>query len=141
MMIRYALRCPEGHDFDGWFRSSEDFDRLDEAGQVSCTHCGASGVEKVLMSPAVASDRAGPAPLRTPAADPQAQALAKLRAHVEANSDYVGLGFVAEARAMHEGRKPHRSIHGEAKVEDARRLLEDGVPVAPLPFLPKQRAN
>lgn len=140
-MIRYALRCPEGHDFDGWFRSSADYDRLDAAGQVSCAHCGAGGVEKVLMAPAVAADRPDPAPLRTPPADPQAQALAKLRAHVEANSDYVGLGFAAEARAMHEGLKPHRSIHGEAKAEDARRLIEDGVPVAPLPFRPKQRTN
>lgn len=140
-MIRYSLRCPEGHDFDGWFRSSGDFDRLEAAGQVLCAHCGGGGVEKVLMAPAVASDRPDPAPLRVEPADPKARALAKLRAHVEANSDYVGLGFAAEARAMHEGRAPHRSIHGEAKVEDARRLLEDGVPVAPLPFLPKQRTN
>lgn len=140
-MIRYALRCPEGHEFESWFRSSGDFDRLQAAGQVGCAQCGAGKVEKVLMTPAVASDRPARPVLRAPAPDPEAQALAKLRAHIEANSDYVGLGFAAEARAIHEGRKPARSIHGEAKPEEARKLLEEGVPVAPLPFLPKQRAN
>ena len=140
-MIRYALRCPQGHDFESWFRNSEDFDRLDVAGQVVCAHCGAGGVEKVLMAPAVTGERPVPGRLRAGPEDPHAKALARLRAHVEANSDYVGLGFVAEARAMHEGRKPHRSIHGEAKVEEARQLIDEGVPVAPLPFLPKQRAN
>lgn len=140
-MIRYALRCPEGHEFESWFRSSDDFDRLQAAGQVGCARCGAGTAEKVPMAPAVAAERPAPAPLRRPEPDAEAQALAKLRAHVEANSDYVGPGFAAEARAMHEGRKPSRSIHGEARPEEARKLLEEGVPVAPLPFLPKQRAN
>lgn len=140
-MIRYSLRCPDGHDFDSWFRSSADFGRLDAAGQVVCAVCGKGGVGKTLMAPAVAGEREAAAPLTTPSHDPRAQALEKLRAHVEANSDYVGLGFAAEARAMHEGRRPARSIHGEARLEEARRLIEEGVPVAPLPFLPKQRAN
>lgn len=141
-MIRYALRCPQGHEFESWFRSSDDYDRLRAAAQVACAHCGATAVEKVLMTPAVtAAARAQTPALRSPEPDPEAQALARLRAHIEANSDYVGLGFAAEARAIHEGRTPPRSIHGEARPEDARRLLEDGVPVAPLPFLPKQRAN
>ncbi|NAZ18072.1 DUF1178 family protein, partial [Glutamicibacter soli] len=65
----------------------------------------------------------------------------KLREHVETNSDYVGLSFADEARAMHEGRSESRSIHGEARAEDAKKLIEDGVPIAPLPFLPRQKAN
>lgn len=64
-----------------------------------------------------------------------------MRRQVEQNSDYVGMSFAAEARAMHEGRSPERAIHGEAKLEDARKLLEDGIPVAPLPFRLRQRAN
>lgn len=140
-MIRYSLRCPEGHDFASWFRSSADFDRLDAAGQVICAVCGKPGAGKVLMAPVVAGEGKPAEPLTTPSQDPRTQALEKLRAHVEANSDYVGLGFAAEARAMHEGRTATRSIHGEAKLEEAKRLLEDGVPVAPLPFIPKQRTN
>ena len=79
-------------------------------------------------------------PLQTPANDREA-ALAALRREVEKNSDYVGLNFAAEARAMHEGDAPARSIYGEARIEDARKLLEDGVPVAPLPFRPMRKVN
>ncbi len=71
----------------------------------------------------------------------QEKALAKLREEVEKNSDYVGMNFASEARAMHEGDTPHRAIYGEAKPEDAKSLIEDGVPVAPLPFTPKAKTN
>ncbi|MCB1409654.1 MAG: DUF1178 family protein, partial [Rhodobacteraceae bacterium] len=67
--------------------------------------------------------------------------LEQLREHVEANSDYVGLRFADEARAMHEGRSDPRAIHGEAKPEEARALIEEGVPIAPLPFIPKRQTN
>ena len=69
------------------------------------------------------------------------QALAALRREVEENSDYVGMGFAAEARAMHEGTAPERSIYGEAKFEDAKALIEEGIPVTPLPFTPRRKTN
>lgn len=142
-MIRYSLRCDQGHDFEGWFRSSDGFEQMRAAGQVACTICGATGVEKALMTPRVAQGQAQDQPaadLHTPR-NPDEAALEKLRQHVEANSDYVGMSFVAEARAMHEGEKPGRAIHGEARLEDAKKLLEDGIPVAPLPFRSRHRAN
>lgn len=137
-MIRYDLTCDKGHAFDSWFASAVAYDRLAGAGHVACPECGSAQVAKALMAPAVVAkaERA----LTTPR-DPREAALAELRAQVEANSDYVGLSFAAEARAMHEGRAPERPIHGEAKLDEARKLIEDGVPVAPLPFLPARKAN
>lgn len=135
-MIRYSLRCDQGHDFDGWFRSSDAFETMRAAGQVACAQCGSATVEKSLMAPAVAAARQA-----EPAVNPVEAALLALRQQVEANSDYVGLKFADEARAMHEGRTPTRAIHGEAKLEEARKLIEDGVPVAPLPFIPRQKTN
>lgn len=135
-MIRYALRCDHGHDFDGWFRSSDAFETTRAAGHVACTKCGSSKVEKTLMAPAVPAARTA-----EPALDTAEAALHALRRQVEANSDYVGLKFADEARAMHEGRTPGRPIHGEARIEDARKLIEEGVPVAPLPFIPRQKTN
>ncbi|MDF3852846.1 DUF1178 family protein [Paracoccus sp. P2] len=139
-MIRYALRCEKGHDFDGWFRSSDGFESLRAAGQVTCTHCGSAQVDKALMAPRVAQSRDEAPDLHSPRNDHEA-ALERLRRHVEENSDYVGMSFAAEARAMHEGLAPERAIHGEARLEEARKLLEDGIPVAPLPFRSRQRAN
>jgi hypothetical protein len=138
-MIRYALRCDQSHDFDGWFRNSEAFDNLLKAGQVACTHCGSVAVEKALMAPRVAQSREAP-PLSAPR-DPREEALEAMRRHIEANSDYVGMSFAAEARAIHEGQAPERAIHGEAGLDEARKLIEDGIPVAPLPFRPRQRVN
>jgi hypothetical protein len=138
-MISYALTCEKAHRFDSWFRSGADFDNLMAANRVTCGICGSAQVSKAMMAPAVTTDRPD-RPLST-AKNPAEQALAELRKRIEENSEYVGLSFAAEARAIHDGDAPERSIYGEARAEDARALIEDGVPVAPLPFTPKRRTN
>ncbi|MGR3464773.1 DUF1178 family protein [Limimaricola sp.] len=140
-MIHYDLTCKNGHAFDSWFASASAYDALERAGQLSCAVCGDSGVSKALMAPSV-NENARPAKrsLSEPGT-PLEKAMTELRRKVEANSDYVGDAFVREARDMHEGKSPERAIHGEARPEEARRLIEDGIPVAPLPFAPKRRTN
>ena len=156
-MIRYALRCDQGHDFDSWFRSAAAYDALSDAGRVSCAVCGSVLVQKAPMAPAVPvrdtparDDPRGsvPAPggadagrpLDRPGSAAEA-ALRALRRHVEENSAYVGRDFATTARAMHEGEIPERSIHGEARLDEARKLIEDGIPVAPLPFRPTRKLS
>ena len=139
-MIRYALRCDREHRFDSWFGSSDDFDRLTDAGLVACAVCGSSAIEKDLMAPSLASSAPVPAPdLRAPAS-PAEQALAELRRRIEAAADDVGRDFAAEARRIHDGLAPERAIIGEARPSEARALLEDGIPVAPLPW-PARRTS
>ena len=143
-MIRYRLKCDKGHEFDSWFASMAAYDSLRGAGHVACAICGSAQVEKALMAPSVSSDEKAEenTPLAAPSPqDALAEKLAAWRRHVEANSDYVGLEFAREARAMHEGEAPERAIWGEAKLDEARALIEDGVPVAPLPFGRKTGAN
>ncbi|AEM42358.1 DUF1178 family protein [Ketogulonicigenium vulgare] len=132
-MIRYTLKCPSGHQFDSWFQSASAFDSLQKAGHLSCATCGAAPVEKALMAPNVA--KSGPT---APSNEDQLKAL---RTEVEANSEYVGMSFATEARRMHAGDAPTRAIYGEAKLDEARALLEDGVPVMPLPFIPTRNTN
>ncbi|SLN48276.1 hypothetical protein ROJ8625_02347 [Roseivivax jejudonensis] len=146
-MIRYALRCADGHEFDSWFQSAAAFDTLAAAGHLSCAVCGSGEVQKTLMAPRVAGDAKAPQPeaqTETPAEpsarplaaprSPAEQAMAALRAHLEANSTFVGRDFARDARAMHLGEAEERPIWGEATGEEARDLLEDGVPVLPLPI-------
>ena len=83
---------------------------------------------------------AATAPLRTPA-HPMEKMLRALKEHVNKTSTYVGDRFAAEARAMHLGDVPEKPIHGEAKPEDARALIQEGVPIAPLPVLPSNKVN
>ncbi len=157
-MINYTLKCSNDHRFDSWFQSAEAFDKLKAGGMVTCAICGDTHIEKAMMAPRVRPARsaaakptvpatqpsvptpATPAPLTEPANEAEA-ALAKLRKQVEDNSDYVGKDFVSEARAMHEGAAPERAIYGEAKLEEAKALIEEGVPVAPLPFNIGRKTN
>ncbi|KPP86872.1 MAG: hypothetical protein HLUCCA08_16440 [Rhodobacteraceae bacterium HLUCCA08] len=139
-MIHYALTCAEGHEFDSWFQSSQAYEALRAAGHVACAICGSTEVHRAPMAPAVSTSGSAPRRLSTPRGDVE-KAMAEIRRQVEENSDYVGLSFADEARAIHDGAAPNRAIWGEAKPDDAKKLLEDGIPVAPLPFLPKRKAN
>jgi hypothetical protein len=149
-MIRFTLQCPEGHRFDSWFRDGDAFDALAEAGELVCPDCGSTDIEKSLMTPQVRPARtAAKAVEETPDTAPaslaptseRGRALAALRAKVEAEAEYVGMSFAKEARAMHTGEIPERAIYGEAKPAEAIELIEDGVPVAPLPFAPTRKVN
>lgn len=154
-MIRYALRCERGHEFDSWFQSSSAYDSQHKRGLIACPICETTKVDKAIMAPRiVGKGKAKPEP--QPAAIPADAAqtstmvmspqerelvskLRELRDHVLKNADDVGKKFPDEARKMHYGDIEHRAIYGEATAEEARELIDEGVEVAPLPVLPGDR--
>lgn len=139
-MIKYALKCAKGHSFESWFKDSSAFETLSKAGQVSCAVCGSKKVEKTIMAPSVSGTKkkgGGDAPLSQPSSPAEA-ALKEMRDHLRKNSDYVGNEFAAEARRIHDGESDARSIWGEATKEDAKALKDEGIPVAPLPWMSRQ---
>ena len=138
-MIRYSLRCAGAHDFESWFQSATAYDALAGRGMVTCPECGSAEVEKALMAPRVSTEREAPAAPKK--ADPRLDALARMRAKFEKEADWVGKRFATEARAIHSGDAPERPIWGEATPKEARALAEDGLPVAPLPFGPREKSN
>lgn len=146
-MIKFTLKCEHDHQFESWFQSAEAFDKLDAAGMVSCAACGTTSVEKAMMAPSIRASRDAPdtpTPSRGALAstpDARTTAIAALKKQVEENSEYVGRNFATQARDMHQGLSPDRAIHGEAKPDEARKLIEDGVPVLPLPFVPGRKFN
>lgn len=134
-MIKYALACEHGHDFEGWFGASADFDDQAARGLLDCPVCGSKAVRKQIMSPAIGGTKAqnSGAGLPPEARQMMMEAMGKVRAHVEENFDYVGDTFAREARDIHEGKSEERGIYGEASPAEVKALVEDGVPVAPLP--------
>lgn len=147
-MIRYALKCGEGHSFESWFQSAEAFDGLAAKGLLSCAVCGGAEVSKAMMAPRVSADEARTEPVEvaqerplTTPATPTEAALRAMREHVEKTSTYVGGNFARDARAMHLGDVPEKPIYGQAGPDEARALIEDGVPILPLPGMPKDKAN
>lgn len=136
-MIRYALNCDHGHGFEAWFGSSSDYDDQAVRGLVECPFCGSHAVEKAIMAPSVAGTKTSAAPeMAAKMQTLMMEAAREVRAHVEANFDYVGDHFAREARDIHEGRSEKREIYGEATPAEVRKLKDDGVPVAPLPAPP-----
>lgn len=144
-MIKYRLACEHGHDFDSWFDSSAAYDKLETAGLLACAVCGTKKVSKAIMAPRVKSSRdeepRAAAPSMNPmqaalSADPKLRAKMKeLREYVEKNHAYVGDKFADEARKIHYGETEDKPIYGEATLAQAKELVEEGVPVAPLPFV------
>ncbi|OSQ51676.1 DUF1178 family protein [Marivita geojedonensis] len=144
-MIQFTLKCANDHQFDSWFQSGTAFDKLHASGLVNCSVCGTSDVSKAMMAPRVSTAEKDTKPPTRPKlsepASPAEQALAELKKYVEKNSDYVGRNFAKEARAIHSGEAPERPIWGETRGDEAKKLIEEGVPVAPLPFTPTRKSN
>jgi hypothetical protein len=141
-MIRYALACVAGHEFEGWFSSSDDYDDQSARHLVCCPVCDSHDVRKQIMAPALATGAhrefaAGEPAMRAM----MMEALGKIRRHVEANFDYVGDRFADEARAIHEGKVEDRGIYGQATPGEVKSLVEDGIPIAPLPPEPPKKSE
>jgi hypothetical protein len=139
-MIKYALGCAEGHSFDSWFPSSDAFEKQRKRGLVACPECGDIHVEKAIMAPAVVgAERTGGGKDIEVSTDDRRrhvrESMRKLRREIEANTDDVGARFPQVARAIHDGDEPERAIRGQASLEEAKALIEDGVGVLPLPIL------
>lgn len=129
-MIRYALACDCGHEYDAWFGSSGDFDDQAERGLVECPLCGGAEVRKQVMAPAIA--RSGGA--KKPEKAPDSAAFVKaMRDHISENFKDVGADFSKEARRMHDGESDQKAIYGTATSQETESLREDGVPFSPLP--------
>ena len=152
-MIVFDLQCDGGHVFEAWFGSSDDYESQKGRRLIQCPICGSGAIDKAVMAPRVAAKGnrrseiggalSGPTTTPVPMASGDASAatikamlhaLAQAQAKVLEGSDYVGSRFAEEARAIHAGESDERSIHGQATPEEAKALIEDGIPVAPLPL-------
>ena len=138
-MILYDLVCPEEHRFESWFRNSGAVDKLVKAGQIACPHCGSTKVQKAPMAPRLSKS----SPTEMAAADKKGevvaamqkaeQAITQLREVIQKNFEHVGEKFPEEARKMHYGESKKRGIYGEASVEDAKSLVDEGIEVGVVP--------
>ncbi|MBV8471853.1 MAG: DUF1178 family protein [Hyphomicrobiales bacterium] len=145
-MIKYALACDAGHEFESWFADGPSYDKQAKRGMIACPECGSTRVGKAVMAPAVVSrpdsakadPAAAPAPLLDERQHAQREALRALRREIEANTDDVGAKFPEVARAIHAGEAPERAIRGQAKRDEVKALLEEGVDVMPIPFGPDE---
>jgi hypothetical protein len=124
-MIVFDLHCRDGGEvFEAWFRSGADYDEQRAAGMVQCPICQSANVGKAPMAPRVPRKNA----------DHPIARLAVMQSGLLKNSRWVGDEFTETARAMHSGEMETAQVHGSATLEQAKSLVDDGIPVAPLPL-------
>jgi hypothetical protein len=146
-MIHYALQCADGHEFEGWFADSASFESQEKRGLLECPFCASKSVTRALMAPSVPKKRQevvvakqqAPVPTKAGAVVP-AQVMAmlqRMRSEIEKHCDYVGEGFADEARRIHRGEIDPRGIYGETSPEQAEALLDEGIEIASIPWVPR----
>lgn len=148
----YDLLCCDGHRFEGWFNSAEDFKRQEKRGLLSCPSCGTGEVRRVPSASRVNLGAREPAPVVSEPALPAgsegkdafqiAQMLySRMLDEMLSNSEDVGTAFPEEARRIHYEKAPARAIRGKATAEEHDELVEEGIPVARIPVPPTDQWN
>jgi hypothetical protein len=130
---RLEASCAGGETFEAWFRSGSDYDEQRSSGLVQCPFCQSANVAKAPMAPRVP---------RKDQDNPLAR-VAAIQAELLKDSRWVGDEFADTARAMHSGEIDREQVHGNATLEQAKLLVDEGVPVAPLPLpvVPPSQVN
>ena len=146
-MIVFDLHCDSDHAFEGWFASSDAFEKQQASGMLECPMCGTPSVKRLPSAPRLNLGASAPSTALSSADSPQSGEAADRGRLIAAQtafyrhlkqmleqSDNVGNRFAEEARRIHYKEAPERQIHGSATREEAVDLLEEGIPVLPVPF-------
>ncbi len=136
-MIKFALVCNDGHEFEAWFQNGAAYEAQVARAQVVCPQCASHQVDKAIMAPSVARRTQEDGPAAAVAPRELHGHLRRFRDEVHAKAQYVGGRFAEEARKIHFEETEPRGVYGEASLEEVRELAEDGVPFLPVPRLPE----
>lgn len=132
-MVKYALKCDICEvRFEGWFSSSDAYEAQRHSGELTCPSCDATEISKQIMAPSIRDSRTEKA-VQHMDGKAFAEMAKAVRDHVESTHQYVGEKFADTARAMFYGEQEKRPVWGETTLDQAKELVEEGVPALPLP--------
>ncbi len=132
-MIKYRLKCKNGHIFESWFSNNNSFEYLQKSKNLECDICSSKEVEKSLMAPIVRGKKEKKESLLTTKGALEKEILS-LKKKIMSTAEDVGKEFASEARAIHYGETSERPIYGKTTPDEAIELAEEGVPFIPLPW-------
>jgi hypothetical protein len=133
ILIVFDLICDEQHQFEGWFRNSEEFETQVETGLLSCPICGSEHVTKLLSPSRLNFGKAEKQALDLLAIQNDAQQLLlRINKYINTHFEDVGGDFADEARKIHYGETDERNIRGSATVDEAHELYEEGIDIFPI---------
>ena len=132
-MIKYSLKCKNGHLFESWFSNNGSFELLKNSKNLECDICSSKDVEKSLMTPSVKADKQKKEGFLNSKGTLEKEIL-NLKEKIKNSAEDVGKEFATEAKAIHFGEAPERPIYGKTTQDEAKELAEEGIPFLPLPW-------
>tara|TARA_B100000530_G_C15562951_1_gene331320 strand:+ start:109 stop:531 length:423 start_codon:yes stop_codon:yes gene_type:complete len=137
-MIKYNLKCNNKHEFESWFSSSKEFEKLRKKNLIECIYCKSKKVEKSIMSPVVLNKEEKIEQKKSLENFKKVQTeLIKIRKFVEKNFENVGTNFPREVRNVYYDNRKNKNIYGQATPKDAEELREEGIEIASIPWVDK----
>ena len=138
-MIKYALQCKNCKlEFESWFGSSKEFDRLKKMKLLNCQNCNSINVEKSLMAPNLSNTKKVKLDDNHKRFKEVKKKLKEYNKFVKENFDFVGENFVYEARSIHynkNNKKNKKGIYGKASLQDVKELKDEGIETEMIPWI------
>ena len=138
-MIKYNLKCHKEHEFESWFSSSEEFEKLTKRNLLECIYCSSKKIDKSIMAPMVSNSKSKNDKLEILGKDLKnhKNKLLKLRKYIEKNFNYVGEDFSKRVREIYYDKKNKKAIYGTTTYEERKELSEEGIDLLSIPWVDK----
>ena len=141
-MIKYNLKCKNKHEFESWFSSSKEFEKLKSKKIIECTLCGTKNVQKSIMSPSVISKEQKEKNIKSTRYIKKIRKdLLKMRSFIEKNFKYVGDNLPQEVRNIYYDKSKNKNIYGKATLEETEELREEGIELTTIPWINNKKDN
>tara|TARA_Y200000002_G_scaffold242781_1_gene200795 strand:+ start:3542 stop:3964 length:423 start_codon:yes stop_codon:yes gene_type:complete len=135
-MIKYKLSCKDcSVNFDSWFSSSKEFEKVKRLKLLNCIKCGSKSILKSLMAPNIVKTHKKENLIENNKKLRIKNKIIEYQKFIKNNFQYVGDNFSYEARSIHYGKKEKRSIYGNASLKDVNELKEEGIETDIVPWV------
>ena len=138
-MIKYNLKCINGHEFESWFSESTEFEKLNKKKLLECIYCNSKQIKKSIMAPMVSvSNNTKDKSLESlKDLNKEKKMLLEIRKYIEKNFEYVGENFSKKVREIYYDKKNNKTIYGTTTIEERKELAEEGIDLISVPWVDK----
>ena len=138
-MIKYNLKCYNGHEFESWFSNSKEYDKLNNKKLLECIYCSSKKINKSIMSPTILNSKEKDNYIDIINKDfkDKKNKLLNLRKYIEKNFDYVGKEFGRKVREVYYDKKSKKAFYGTTTAKEREELAEEGIELLSIPWVNK----
>ncbi len=138
-MIKYNLKCCNGHVFESWFSESEEFDKLNKKKLLECIYCSSKKIDKSIMAPMISSQKNKYEQIDHIGNNykKEKNKLLKLRRYIEKNFEYVGKDFSKKVREVYYDKNNKKTIYGTTTKKERQELADEGIDMLTIPWVSK----